>query len=435
MIACDFDNCMAENVGQVHGVSKDDLASLAPKLTQAFETFQQWRTSGEAIFFDLPDKDGYSAGVAEKAKEVAARYDNLVVLGIGGSALGTRAIANALLHPLHNFLSREERKKVPRLFICDNIDPTSFAALLDHLDLRTTCFNVISKSGKTTETMAQFFLVVERLKTVAGSSWREQVIVTTDPESGELRDIARREELTAFSIPASLGGRYSVLSPVTLFPAACVGVYIDGLLEGGREAARVCEKKDIAENPALKLAAISFLLDTQHHKHLAVMMPYTDRLVSFAQWYAQLWAESLGKNGKGTTPVPSLGATDQHSQLQLFMDGPNDKFIQCIRVKDFSVEKEKCTVKTDERTFLFLHNKTLFDILHAEQQATMSALTKAHRPNMTITLPDLTAQSLGELLFMYEAATAFAGALYGVNPFTQPAVQLTKTITRKFLLS
>ncbi|MBI4125897.1 MAG: glucose-6-phosphate isomerase [Deltaproteobacteria bacterium] len=425
MLTFDFTNCC---------IPEAEFDALRPEVLRAHTVFQQWRKSGDAVFFDLPDLPGLTDGLHQKAKEIAERFDNLVVLGIGGSALGLRCLVQALLSPWHNLLDRKGRKGRPRLFVCDNIDPRTFALLLDHLDFSQTCFHIISKSGRTIETAAQFFIVLKYLQEKIGKSWRDHLVITTDAEGGELRPFVKKEGIASFSLPAKLGGRYSVLSAVGLFPAAVLGMPIDDLLKGARQMTERCAHAELDANAAYRLAAIHALLEKQGKK-ISVMMPYADGLSLFADWYVQLWAESLGKGGKGTTPVKSLGSTDQHSLLQLYMDGPNDKVTTFLRVEKFHDQKAMTTVRGVSENFSFLEGHDLGTILNVQQRATAQALAKANRPNLTVTLPELNARHMGQLLMVYQIATAFAGALAGSNPFDQPGVELSKKLTREMLTS
>ena len=202
-----------------------------------------------------------------------------MVLGIGGSALGARALQTALNHPHHNLLSRTMRKGFPRLFVCDNIDPDGFKALLDLIDIRKTLFNVISKSGGTAETMSQFLIVRELLKKRLGNRKEaDHLVITTDPAKGILRQIAQEEQIASFSIPPLLGGRFSVLSAVGLLPAAMVGIDISELLAGAREMEQRCRTEEIRQNPAYLGAALAYLAYQKKQKNIRVFMPYVDAL-------------------------------------------------------------------------------------------------------------------------------------------------------------
>lgn len=430
MLQFDFANCMSDVLGWEHGVTKDDLSSIKPKISAAHDQLQKWRMTKDAIFIDYPFEKGLANKFRKAGEKVQHTFENLVVLGIGGSALGLRCLAQAVLPPFANLLDRKHRKNAPRLFVCDNIDPDSFGTLLETVDLRETCFNVISKSGNTTETMAQLFIVLPLLKTRLGRKWKDHVIVTTDPESGPLRRFVVEESLQSFDVPPKLGGRFSVLSAVGLFPAACLGVDIEAVLDGAHEMVMLCKENDIETNPAYRSAAISDVMLGKKGKRIFVMMPYSDRLALFSDWYAQLIGESLGKGGQGMTPVKALGSTDQHSQIQLYMDGPNDKLVTIIGVEEFH-KKNIITGVIDP--FEQLKGHGLGEILIASQKATTKALAIAKRPNITMTLSSVTPEAIGALFMHYEIYTAMMGALLQVNPFDQPGVELGKKLTKQIL--
>ncbi|MFA5811544.1 MAG: glucose-6-phosphate isomerase, partial [bacterium] len=367
MLKIDPTNLMADAVGDENGLTSADLAAIEKTAGAAHEKFMQWRRTQDAIFYDIVFDPLLLDGIAEAAKDVASRFDELVVLGIGGSALGLRCAAQALLPPFWNLKNKEQRNGRPRLFVCDNIDPESFAGLLDLVDIKRTCFTVISKSGMTTETAAQFIIVLERLKRAVGERWREHLIIITDPERGELRPLVQKEKLRSFAIPPKLGGRFSVLSAVGLFPAACAGIDATGLVSGARAMAERCSGSALEGNPAYQLGAYKHFLDWKKKKTISVMVPYSDALMLASDWYAQLWAESLGKQGHGQTPVKALGATDQHSQVQLYMEGPRDKVFTFVGVESFRVAADAARVSGAAEAFKYIEGKDLGAILRAEQ--------------------------------------------------------------------
>ncbi len=433
MLSIDFTNVLADAVGADNGITKEDAATLISRTTAAHEQLEKWRASGDALFYDIVDEDCLLSGIPEKAAEVSERFDNVVVLGIGGSALGLRAASQALLPSHWNLRTKESREGRPRLFVCDNIDPESFSGLLGLIDIEKTCFTIISKSGRTTETAAQLLVVLDHLKALLGENWHENVVIITDPEAGELRPMVRELGLTAFSIPPKLGGRFSVLSPVGLFPAACVGIDVEELVNGARAMASRCSEPSLETNPGYHIGAAFYQFDTAKRKNMSVMFSYSDALMLTADWYAQLWAESLGKSGRGQTPVRAVGTTDQHSQVQLYMEGPADKVFTFVGVEKFRTPAEATRISDAPKAFSYLNGHDLGSILRAEQVATSRALTEMGRPNMTVTFPQIDAHHLGEFFMLYEVATAFAGALYEIDPFNQPGVELGKKLTREIL--
>lgn len=433
MLQIDSANLMADAAGEKDGLTPAAMGAIAQAIPAAHQQLQAWRASQDAIFLDIVDAPDLLKGIPEAAARIAERFENLVVLGIGGSALGLRCAAQALLPPFWNLRTREARKGRPRLFVCDNIDPETFAGLLSTIDLTKSCFTVISKSGTTTETATQFLVALDSLKKAVGERWREHVAIITDPERGELRPMVAAENLLSFPIPPKLGGRFSVLSAVGLFPAACVGIDVKAMVAGAQAMARRCGTASLPENPAYLLGGTHHWFERHMGKPMSVMIPYADALTLASDWYAQLWAESLGKGGHGQTPVKALGATDQHSQVQLYMEGPKDKVFTFLGVERFRGEPDATRVTGASGTFAYLNGKEMGQILRAEQEATTKALAKCQRPSVTITFPAVDAQHVGEFFMLYEIATAFAGALSGINPFDQPGVELGKKLTREIL--
>jgi len=431
MLKLDFNNTSADVVGEEHGISAPDWANNSKSFAKAHEQFLSWRKSGDAIFFDMPSHTEMVEQFDRMAKDIRHNYNNLIVLGIGGSALGLSCLARATLKPFYNVLDHKQRGGTPRLFVCDNIDPDTFNTLLTSLDPNATFVNVISKSGGTTETMSQFALAKRWLEKGVGAKWKDHVAATTDPDSGKLRAYVSENSLRAFEVPPKLGGRFSVLSAVGLFPAACVGIDIAEVLKGAAAMAKQCDITDAQENPGYRIGAVQHLISSLKKKNVTVMMPYADRLGLFGDWFAQLWAESLGKEGKGQTVVKSLGATDQHSQIQLFMEGPHDKLITFLGVEKFG--EEGPSMDEPFQSFEYLKGTKLGTILNAELKATSTALAKQGHPNMTVTLDEANAYSMGELFMLYEVACAYCGALMNVNPFNQPGVELGKKLTKEIL--
>lgn len=421
-IKLDISGVMADSIGNEHGITNEELSKALAKAKEINLDF---------AFLRLPLDKKTVTQIHNTADSVRCKFQNLVILGIGGSALGLRSLAQALLPPYFNLLDSKVRGGGPKLFVCDNIDPDYFGALLKITDWRSTCVNVISKSGRTTETMAQFYIIRDILiKKLGPRKWKEHVIITTDPTSGPLRTIATQDEITSFNVPQEVGGRYSVLSAVGLLPAACVGIDINALLVGASDMVERC-KTSGADSPAHVNGAIHYLMDTLKKKPISIMMSYADSLSFFADWYAQLWAESLGKNGVGPTPVKATGVTDQHSQLQLYMDGPNNKVITVLGMEKFET---KVPIPTNvAKDFAYLGGRDLGEVIHAEQTATIKALHQVSRPVVNVTLPEVSPHGMGELLMMYQIQTALTGKLYGINPFDQPGVELGKKLTREIL--
>ena len=436
-IVLDYANMLQPQLGG-RGIDPGALDELGERFRTVHADTERRRKAGELGFFALPYERDVVQQIRTFAEGLGQANDTIVVLGIGGSALGTIALQQALLEPFWNELSDEERDYYPRLYVLDNIDPTTIAPLLERLDLRRTLFNVISKSGSTAETMAQYLIVRDRLRAAFDAeAERRHLVFTTDPEAGVLRRLANEEGIAALPVPANVGGRFSVLSAVGLLPAALVGIDIDELLGGAAAMDERCRTPELRENPAALFAALQYTAHVQHSAPIHVMMSYGDRLFGFADWFRQLWAESLGKrvdrDGRnvftGPTPAKALGPTDQHSQVQLYMEGPFDKTITLLALEDNGTDLSIPNVHPDLDALSYLGSRSLGELLNAERVATTHALAAAGRMNMTITLPRASAHAVGQLLMMLQIATVYAGGFYGVDPLDQPGVELGKQLT------
>lgn len=415
----DFNNVL-DSFSGAHGFSAQEIKAAQPMVCAAHKAlmakplgFRKLPATGEAILKDIE----------ETAKGIRERFDTFVVLGIGGSALGPIAVHQAL----------DTGKCSMRLVVEDNVDPERFARVLNSLDLKRTMFNAVTKSGKTSETMAQMMAVAARLNQ-AGLSLKDHMIATTDEKNGNLIKIAQQEGLKTFVIPADVGGRFSELTPVGLLPAAVCGFDIRAMLSGAADMDEICLQE--TQNPAA-LFALLHVLGMKKGDNISVMLPYADSLKYMADWYAQLWAESLGKradaDGKevfaGQTPVKALGVTDQHSQIQLFTEGPFDKIVTFLKAGKFRSDLDIPAAFEYVDDIAFLSGHTFGELLEAERSATEYALCKAGRPNITITLPEVNEYTVGALLYFFEMATAYAGEMLNINAFDQPGVEEGKKAT------
>lgn len=427
MISLDYTNMMADAVAG--GVGDDDWRAADDRFRAAHAAVARLRADGALGFADLPTDTALLAQSTTFAARVRGRLADVVLLGIGGSALGPIALRSALRPPAWNTLDDAERSGWPRLHVLDNVDPVTIAALLARLDLARTLFIVTSKSGGTAETMAQYLVVRDRLAH-AGLPAAEHVVFVTDPVRGALRPIAEAERIPALDIPPNVGGRFSVLTPVGTLPAALIGIDVAGLLQGARDLAERCAGDDLASNPAGVFAVLQWLADTRLGKRMHVLMPYSDPLRDMADWFVQLWAESLGKRrgaeSVGPTPIASVGATDQHSQVQLFMEGPADKTVSFVAVRERPVDVTIPALHADVPELAYLGGHSLGELLSIEQRATAGALARRGRPNLTIHIDRVDAPHVGALVMLLEMATAYAGSLYGIDAFDQPGVELGK---------
>jgi len=433
-IVLDVNNMMADTLGFQYGIAKAQVEEYAPFAAAANQAVQAARGTGWLGWTELPyNQEEILVKIEATAKRVRENFDTFVVLGIGGSALGPIAVQQALNHLHWNELPAEKRNG-PRLYVEDNIDPERMAALLDVIDVKKTCFNVITKSGATAETMSQYLTISELLKKECGDTWAEHIIATTDCEKGNLIKLAKENKFDLFFIPSSVGGRFSELCPVGLLPAAVCGIDIRAMLEGAAAMDERCKTDNVWENPALLEATLQYICMQDMGVNIQVAMPYADSLKYMADWFCQLWAESLGKNvtrkgqacNVGQTPAKSLGVTDQHSQLQLYTEGPYDKVITLMKVEEFrtvSPIPHGCEQFPD---VAFLGGKTLNALLEAERQGTEYALTKKGRMSQCITLPQVNAHTIGQLICFFEMATAYAGELLDIDAFNQPGVEESK---------
>jgi len=431
-VKLDYTLACADAVGP-HGLAPSDFDSdaLARIYDQARRVAPQWG------FTQLPARLDSADALVGLGDTLAKECDDFVVIGIGGSALGNITLHASLNPPSYNLASREARGDRPRIHVPDNVDPVLIASLLDTLVPERTCVNVIAKSGSTAETLANFLVVRALLEQGVGAGWTDHVVFTTDPEKGALRALGRELGIRMLEVPPNVGGRFSVLSPVGLLSASVEGIEVKALLQGAQAMLERCQCADWRANPAFFNAVLHYLFDVRKGVRMNVMMPYAQSLREIADWFRQLWAESLGKcvdrSGQpiecGLTPIKALGATDQHSQVQLYVEGPPDKFTTFLHVDQFPVTTTITPAFKDEAAFAYLGGRTLNELLHAEEKATRAALAKAGRPSVTISLPAVNAYYLGQLLFMFELQTAYAGELYNIDAFDQPGVEQGKIFT------
>ena len=437
-VTVDYNYMMSKKIGD-EGIKDSELRAVKESAERAFEYVRLNRGRDDLFmgWTELPyNQDAIVADILETAKKVRKKFKYFVVLGIGGSALGPIMVFNALKHLHYNELSPQKRNG-PKFYVEDNVDPVRMQALLDVIEPEKTCFNVISKSGATSETMTQYLIIADILKS-KGVNLPENIIFTTDASRGNLIKIDESfgGAFKKFVLPDGVGGRFSELCPVGLLPAAVLGIDIKGMLAGAAYMNGLCSKPNISKNPALACAVLQYITMKQG-KNINVLMPYSDNLTLMADWYCQLWAESLGKavdyEGKkvnaGTTPVKSLGVTDQHSQVQLYIEGPFDKVITFISVEKYACEMPIAHGCEDIPDVGFLGGHTMQELIQAENKATAYALMRAGRMNYTIKMPAVNEFTLGQLMYLLELQTAYTGALLNINTFNQPGVENGKKAT------
>ena len=434
LVQLDVNHLMSDMLGERYGISPDTINAYQQAAKAAFHNVKLNRGKGWLGWTELPyNQDEIVNDIEQTAAQIRARFKSFVVLGIGGSALGPIAVQQALNHLHYNELDDAQRAG-PRFYVEDNVDPERMAALFDVIDLKTTCFNIITKSGATAETMSQYLIISEALKKAVGEGWQQHIIATTDREKGNLIKLTRQEGFKLFYIPATVGGRFSELSPVGLLAAAVCGINIRLLLSGAKCMDQHCDTDNLWENPALLEAVIQYIAMEEMGINVQVMMPYADSLKYMADWFCQLWAESLGKSvtrkgrvvNVGQTPVKSLGVTDQHSQLQLYTEGPYDKIITLLKVEAFGVNTDIPMGCESFADVAFLGGKTLNQLIEAERQGTQYALLRSGRMSQTITLPVVNAHTIGQLIYLLELTTAYVGELLDIDAFNQPGVEESK---------
>ena len=428
-----FNNMMAQVIGE-HGIDRFEVDREAQKIGAVHSGMCAKKE--EMAWRNLPyNQDAVIRDIVDTAKGINERFENFVVLGIGGSALGSKALFSALKHTHYNALSAEKRGGA-RFFVEDNVDPDRINALFDIIDAEKTAFHVITKSGNTVETMSQFMIVLKMLKDKLGDAFKENIVVTTDKETGIMKKICNQYGFKTFVVPEGVGGRFSVLCPVGLLSAAVLNIDIGQLMAGAAAADKACTREGLYENPAYMYALLHYIA-MKKGVNISVMMPYADGLGNCAEWYAQLWAESLGKEkdlagntvNAGQTPVRALGVTDQHSQIQLYTEGPFDKIVSFIDVAEFNTRMPIPTPPIDVMDAKYLQGQTLNKLIASEMMATEYAVSRAGKMNMRITLKKKNAFEVGALFFFLEMATAAIGELLEINAFDQPGVEEGKIAT------
>jgi glucose-6-phosphate isomerase len=420
------DHCFAEDIG-ARGLSHHEYEPILAACAPALEQVRAWYGDGKHPFLTVPRRRDDLPVIEREAARLRDGFDSAVVLGTGGSSLGGRTLTALVQSPFG-------KGKGARVHFAENVDGRSLAAMLDGLDLKRTAFVAISKSGGTVETLSQFLVCWQALEKAVGGKAAEHVLAVTQPGRSALRTLADARMIRVLDHDPDLGGRFSALSIVGLLPAMVAG--LDGAaVRAG--AARVLDATLGAKTPADSAPAVGAAISValQRHKgvNATVLMPYVDSLAPFGLWFRQLWAESLGKNSKGTTPIDALGTVDQHSQLQLYLDGPADKLITIVALDS---EGTGAAIPADPalaKELDWLFGRTLGDLMHACQHATWKTLANAGRPVRLIRLPVLDGRAMGAMMMHFMLETVIAAHLLGVDPFDQPAVEAGKVLARRYL--
>jgi len=415
-IKVDFNYAMESFVAG--GLDDTALETYREKARMGLSRLLMLVDEGAAGFVNLPQQD--TSAMKKFAKDLNGNFNDLILVGIGGSSLGIETLCTALLPYGYNARSFAERGGFPRVWVADNVDPAKISAILDECEPEDTFVCVITKSGSTVETAANFNIIYEWLDENV-KDVKKHVCAITDPEKGALRKITSEEGFSSFEVPANVGGRFSVLSSVGLLPAALLGMDIDKLLEG---AASVT--KDKYEKIVTLCSIYMYFMDKG--KNINVLMPYSSRLSSFADWYCQLWGESLGKrtdkNGCevffGSTPVKSVGTVDQHSQVQLFKEGPADKVVTFIEVEKHERDKK---IVAEYDAYGYLEGHGLGELCNIELLATEAALKNTGKPSVKISLDSLDEYTLGSLFMLWQYIVPVVGLANEIDPFDQPGVE------------
>ncbi|HEY9746046.1 MAG TPA: glucose-6-phosphate isomerase [Oculatellaceae cyanobacterium] len=441
MIQLDYRNVSEVKVGTEHGLALDacfeqygdKIRDIVSQLYAQKDQPGRWRR-----WLNLGYDEQLAKDINTYAQSVQGQFSDMVVLGIGGSSLGGYALLRALLHPYWNQLSDAQRNGFPRYYFVENVDGDQIAPLMEMLDPQRTLFVVISKSGTTAETMSAFMIAKEWLEqNLPAEQVKRHIVAITDARAGVLRPVAEREGYQTFEVPDDVGGRFSVFSAVGLLPAALCGISLSEIQRGIRDLDTILQNTDLKKNPAAQGALIQYLL-YERGKKISVFMPYSYRLASISDWYVQLWAESLGKkydlDGNivhvGPTPVRAVGVTDQHSQVQLFNEGPNDKVFTFIQVERPDQDPViPANQFADVADLNYLNGKPISQLMTAEFESTRASLTGNLRPNVTLVLPRVDAYHFAQLLYLLEVQTAITGALLNIDTFDQPGVELAKKYT------
>ncbi len=411
-------------------VPRADFKQFTAKYGQAFEKFQAPLINEQSPITLSLSEAGAIPRIKVLAQMLREKYDNVLLLGIGGSALGAKAMLQFIHGPFYNL----EKHAHPRLFILDNLDPVLVTKALEVVDITKTAIIYTSKSGSTPETAAQFIFFHNKYKAAGGRL--EDIVIICDPGDNGINHIARQLSCHLLHIPKNLPGRYSVLSSVGFLPAEITGIDSARLLAGAAEMHKSIVDAPMPQNALFALGNCLYEL-AMKGKSIHALFNYSSLLFEFGLWFVQLWAESLGKkmdlNGQvvnaGTTPLTSLGATDQHSILQLFKEGPADKVLGFIKINSLPANITFPEAFPAEKEYAYFTGHTMSEQLSIEQLATEMTLVGAGRPCYRITLKEVSPEALGALLYFYEALVVYMAGLWHINPFDQPGVEEGKNIT------
>ncbi len=428
-ITIDHTLAMAEVVGAANGLSPAELSALEPRLQQVEALIQTWRQDGTAGFCALPYDRTLAPEIKALAKQLKEWCRDALVVGLGGAAIGVRALRQALLHPSHNFFPLGRRQYHSRLFLADNIEPDSLYGMLDSLELKRLAVNVISLSGETPETLALFLFIYQILANRLGAAQaKESCVLTTAAGKGGLRRLADKEGFPLLTVPTGVHGGFGILSAMGLFPAALAGIDINGLLAGARFMDQRLQDAPLRENPAYQLAACYYLASQAKGRPVHLILPYADSLLGLADWWVHLWSTSLGKQydregrrvNAGITTVRGRGAADQHTLLPYALEGPNTMVVTFLEVESFQHQITVPPALPGAEDLTYLHGRTFGQLLAADKQAAAGLLAESGRPSLTIRLPAVNAFTIGQLIHLLQMTTLILGGLLGIDPMSQP---------------
>ncbi len=422
MLHLDIAATLAKSITPSLGIPDQEFSALRTTMRRYVEDWLKERSAGKQHAWSM---DPYDRQSVERVKEAAMRVKGegittVVWIGIGGSGLGPKVLQEVFEGP-----------KTLEFLLLDTLDPGYLQTVLSLVNWKTTLVVVASKSGDTLEPMSLFFLCWEHLLKARKERAFERVIALTDPEKGYLRSFCLEHNIPMLPIPSAVGGRFSIFTPVGLLPLALLDADVDGFVRGAKEMDTLCQQTILEDNPAALLASVQFLLDTRRGYNVRVIMPYSQRLQSFARWNQQLIAESLGKK-ETANPIPmaAIGTQDQHSLLQQWMAGPRRTWHIFIR----EVDKVRLTVPEGlQGPYHYIAGKTFGQLLDACYEGTSQALTSVKRPHVTVSIQRMDSAHLGQLFFLFLAEVIFLGKLYRIDPYGQPAVEIGKTLTKELL--
>ena len=432
-LTLDFTNCLAEAIGATHGLTKSEVDTLVAKFPKHHENVDDLRATGQSGFFDLPYQD--TTELKALIKKHHGQWDNLVIIALGGSILAPQTLFSALAHSQHNVQDVKIRNKAPRVFFLTNPDPKAANELVETLDLKRTLFQINSRTGFTPEAMGLTLWLFETLKKKVGkSAVSEQVVIVTEPTKSPLIEIAKQEKISVLHTPLNLTGRYGILGNQSLLMAGLCNFKVDELLKGGADMDKRCRHGDPHKNPAYMHSLVHYLLTRKRRKTMHVTFSFSNRVHAIGEWYNHLCSVSLGKmlnrKGKavhvGPSPVAALGAYDGQGQQQLFCEGPFDKVITFITVKDHGAQATVPTAYPKMEAVAYLKEASFNQLLDYSYWGCEQHVTAAGRPNMTIQLDAVDEAHIGGLVYMMELSTSMSAELYGIDPFDQPGVEHSK---------